>query len=136
MDNINLNLFAKDGDKILEALKNGNMIVARSKNDFLYILDYDGKFHMFSHTPGSPGGGQKQFPKDEKHTAVVHKLAIISDTIYLVEFDKDMNIYGVMSSAEEGILSLFPGDDRDRDKDSEIEFVLPDKNNLDNNNNQ
>ena len=136
MDNINLNLFEKDGAKMLEELGKGNMVVARSKNEFLYILDFDGKFHMFSHTPGAPGGGQKQFPKDEKYTAVIDKIAILSDFMYLVEFDKDMNIYGVMASAEEGILSLFPGDDRDKDRDSDIEFILPDKNVPDNNDNQ
>jgi hypothetical protein len=30
-----------------------------------------------------------------------------------------------MASAEEGILSMFPGDDRDADGD--IEFILPDR---------
>ena len=136
MENINLNLLAKDGDKMLEELGKGNMVIARSKNEFLYIIDFDGKFHMFSHTPGASGGGQKQFPKDEKYTAVIHKLAILSDSVYLAEFDKDMNLYGVMASAEEGILSLFPGDDRDKDMDSDIEFVLPDKKAPDNNDNQ
>ena len=36
-----------------------------------------------------------------------------------------MNLYGVMATAEDGILSLYPGDDRD--SDSDIEFVIPDK---------
>ena len=135
MDNINLNVLPKEGERLLEELGKGNMVITRSKNDFLYILAFDEKFHMFSHTPGAPGGGQKQFPKDEKYTAVIRKLADLSDSVYVAEFDKDLNIYGVMVSAEEGILSLFPGNDRD--SDSDIEFIIPDKDKLsDDNNNE
>lgn len=125
MENIDLSMLPKDGDKMLEELGHGNMVIVRSNNDFLYILDFDGKFHMFSHTPGAPGGGQKQFARDEKHIAVVRKLADLADKVFMVAFDKSMNLYGVMASAEEGILSMFPGEDRDADGD--IEFILPDK---------
>lgn len=125
MENINLGMLPKDGNRMLEELDHGHMVIVRSKNDFLYILDFDGKYHMFSHTPGAPGGGQKQFEKDEKHIAIVRKLADLSDSVYMAEFDKSLNLYGVMASAEEGILSMFPGADRDNDED--IEFILPDK---------
>ena len=114
-NNVNLDLLPKDGSRILTELSAGNMVIARSKNDFLYILDFDGQFHMFSHTPGAPGGGQKQLPKDEKSIATVKKLADISDAVYLAEFDKGLNLYGVMYTAEEGILAMFPGDERDSD---------------------
>jgi hypothetical protein len=122
MENVNLDLIPRDGDRALKELSDGNMIVARSNNDFLYVVEFDGKFHMFSHTPGSPGGGQKQFPHDEKYTAVIRKLTDLADALYKVDFDKDMNLYGVMYAAEEGILSMFPGDSRDNDED--IEFVI------------
>ena len=125
MENVNLDLLPKDGERVLEELAKGNMVIARSKNDFLYMLDFDGQFHMFSHTPGAPGGGQRQFPKDEKHLATVRKLADISDAVYLAEFDKDLNIYGVMYTAEEGILAMFPGDDRD--SDGMVDFGLPEE---------
>jgi hypothetical protein len=132
MDNINLDILPKEGERILKELGEGKMVIARSKNDFLYILDFNGEFHMFSHTPGAPGGGQKQFPKDEKHIAIIRKLADLSDNIYLAEYDKGLNLYGVMASAEEGILSLFPGEDRD--KDSDIEFIIPGKDAQENDN--
>ena len=122
-DNINLDLLPKDGERVLRELAAGNMVVARSKNDFLYIVVYNGEFHMFSHTPGAPGGGQKTFPRDEKYTATVKQIADLADFVYLCEFEKDMNLYGVMYSAEEGILSMFPGDDRDSDKN--VEFIIP-----------
>ena len=115
MENINLDLLPKDGERVLSELADGNMVVMRSKNEFMYILDFDSQFHMFSHTPGAPGGGQRQFPKDEKYTATVRNLATISDAVYMVEFDKGLNLYGVMYTAEEAILEMFPGEDRDAD---------------------
>ena len=124
MEEINLDILPKDGERILKELSDGNMIVTRSKNDFLYVLDFDDQFHMFTHTIGAPGGGQRQFPKDEKHTAIVRKLADISDAVYLAEFDKGMNLYGVMYTAEEAILEMFPGDDRDAD--GIVDFGIPD----------
>ena len=123
MENINLDILPKDGERLLTELAAGNMVIARVKNDFMYILDFDGQFHMFSHTPGAPDGGQRQFPKDEKHTATVRTMADLSDAVYLVEFDKNMNLYGVMSTAEDAILSMFPGDDRD--SDGMVDFMAP-----------
>ena len=125
MDEISLDVIPKDGERLLQELAEGKMVVARSKNDFMYILDFDGQFHLFTHTPGAPGGGQRQFPKDEQYTATVRKLADLADSMYVVEFDKDLNIYGVMYSAEEGILSMFPGDDRD--SDGIIDFGMTDE---------
>ncbi|MCL1835063.1 MAG: hypothetical protein FWG48_02780 [Oscillospiraceae bacterium] len=114
-ENIDLNVLPKDGERALQELSLGNMVAFRSGNDFLYAVDTDGQYHLFSHTSGAPGGGQRQFPKDEKNTASVRKLADLADAVYLVGFDKSMNIYGVMYTAEEGILSMFPGEDRDSD---------------------
>ncbi|WP_094603121.1 hypothetical protein SPSIL_052050 [Sporomusa silvacetica DSM 10669] len=132
MENIvNLNILPKEGDKIMKVLADGNMVVARSKNDFLYILKFDDEYHLFSHSPGSPRGSQKRFPKDEKYTAIIRNLANLADYLFMVEFNKDLNIYGVMCSAEEGILNMFPGDDRDADAD--IEFVCPNQEKQDNN---
>jgi hypothetical protein len=101
------------------------MVIVRSKNEFLYILDFDGKFHLFYHTPGSPDGGRKQFEKNEKYTAVIRNLAEVADSLFVAEFDKDLNLYNVMATAEEAILSVFPGNDRDQDED--IEFVIRNK---------
>lgn len=120
---VNLGILPKEGDKIMEELAKGNMVVARSKNDFMYIVDLDDEFHLFSHSPASPSGGQKRFPKDEKHIAIIRNLAKLTDSLFMVEYDKGFNLYGVMSSAETGILNMFPGGDRDTDE--EIEFVVP-----------
>ena len=123
IDKINLDLLPKDGDRMLEEIAAGNMVVARSKNDFLYIIEMNGQFHMFRHTPGAPGGGQKKFPKDEQYTATIRKIADIADAVYLVEYDKSFNLFGVMVTAEEGILDLFPGEDREGDGIIDFGFI-------------
>jgi len=125
VENINLDILPNDGERILKELEAGNMVIARSKNEFLYMLDYNGEYHMFSHTPGAPGGGQKQFPKNEKYTAAVSKFADLSDAVYVAQFDRGLNIYGVMYTVEEAILSMFPGDDRD--SDGIVDFGLPEE---------
>ena len=126
IENINLDLLPKDSTRVLSELASGNMIIARSKNDFLYIVAYSDEFHMFSHTPGAPGGGQKTFPNDEKYQASVRQIVELADSVYLCEFDREMNLYGVIYTAEEGILSMFPGEDRDSDEN--VEFLIPGEN--------
>jgi hypothetical protein len=126
LDNIiNLELLPNDGNKIIAVLSSGNMIVARSKNDFLYIIDKNNEYHLFSHSPGSQNGGRKRFPKNEKYTAIIRNFANLADSLYLVIYEKTFDIYGVMYSAEEGILNMFPGSDRESDED--IDFIVPDK---------
>jgi hypothetical protein len=124
LESINLDVLPKDGERLARELAKGNMVAARSAGDFLYIIERDGRFAMFSHRPGAPGGGKKEFPKDEKYKAAIRKIADMSDSIFLVEFDPAFDIYGVMYSAEEGILSMFPGDDRDGD--ATVDFEIPD----------
>ncbi len=109
-DSVTLDLLPKDGERILHELKSGNMVVFRSKDDFLYTLEFNGQYHMFSHTLGAQGGGQRQFPVNEKYQASVRKLCDLADSVYLCIFDKSMNLYGVLQSAEDGIISMFPGD--------------------------
>jgi hypothetical protein len=122
---INLDVLTEDEDKLIEVLDGGAMAAFRSGNDFLYVIkDNRAKeYRLFSHTPGNPGGGTKTFPVDEKHLAMVKKLLNVADHAYLVEFASGMNIMGVMASAEEGIISSFPGDDRD--SDGTVEFKIP-----------
>ena len=124
MDDINLDVLAIDGEVMLKELSEGKMVIARSKNDFIYIVAYDDNFHMFTHTAGDEGGSQKQFPVDEQNTAIVRKVAELSDSVFKAEFNQEYNLYGVMSTVEEAILELFPGDDRDLD--GTVDFGLPD----------
>jgi hypothetical protein len=119
-DGLAIEPLPKDGERALRELSEGKMVISRSENDFLYILDFNGQFHMWSHTVGAPGGGQKQFPKNEKYTATVKKIPEIADKVFVAEFDKSLNIYGVMSTAEGAILEMYPAGDPDADADVEF----------------
>ena len=122
-DIIDLEVLGKDGEKLLAALGEGKLVCARSRDDFLYILEKDGEYHLFTHHLGAPEGGSKRFPKDEKYTAMMKSLATVSDAVFAAAFAPDMNLFGVMASAEHGILSLFPGEG-DED-DGVITFAVP-----------
>lgn len=124
-DIIDLEVLGKNGDRVLEELERGKLIAARSKDDFLYILERDGTYHMFTHAVGSPEGGNKRFPKDEKYTAMVKSLATVADAVFAATFDEKMNLFGVLASAEHGILSLFPGEEGEN---GTITFTIPGEN--------
>ena len=131
VENVNLDILPVDGDRMLKELADGNMVIARSKKDFLYIVESDDMYHMFSHSVGAPGGGQKQMPIDEKNTAIVSKIAELADALYVAEFDREMEIYSVMYTAEQGILDLFPNEDLDTDE--MVDFSLPEEKKSENN---
>jgi hypothetical protein len=122
-DTIDLKPLALTEDNFFEALSNGHMAVLRSERDFLYILRKDAAFFMFSHTPGSSDGGRKKLPEDEQSLAIMKNLVKISENAYEVTFSEDMDVRGVMVSAEQGILELFPMEDNTGGAD--IEFVIP-----------
>ncbi|MCL2200456.1 MAG: hypothetical protein FWB75_00690 [Oscillospiraceae bacterium] len=125
MENINLDLLPVDGERVFEEISKGNMAIVRAKTEFLYIVELNNQIHMFSHTVGAPGGGQKQFEKDEKGTAIVRKVVDLAEACYVCEFDKGYNIYSVMATAEQAILEMFPGDDRSND--GIVDFSVPEE---------
>jgi hypothetical protein len=122
-ENIDLKPLARDGDALLAALGRGEMAAARSKEHFLYILASNERFQLFSHTAGAASGGKKSFPIDEKHRAVVKKLAHMADALYAIDFDADMDIFGVMASAEEAVCALSM--EFGAGGDAEITFAIP-----------
>jgi hypothetical protein len=125
-DKINLKILARDGNEFMDALGRGEMLAAYSKGQFLYILALDDRFQLFSHMTGAASGGRKSFPIDEKHRAVVKNLANMAESLYAVGFAADMDIYGVMASAEEAVCAMFPACGADDAGD--IEFVIPGEN--------
>jgi len=128
VEEINLDVLPIDSERMLKELSEGKMVVARAKNDFLYMIEFEEAFHLFSHSIGAPSGGQKQFPKDEKNTAIINKIAELSDSMFVVGFDENHDTYSVMYTAEEAILSMFPGEDRDNDEMVDfMDFNLPEE---------
>lgn len=124
-ENISLSLMPTDSDTLMDTLAVGDMVAARSKSDFLYILESDDEFCLFSHSLHSHGGGRKNFKKDERSQAMVRNLANLAETLYQVEYGDDFDLISVMASAEQAIISMFPGDGQGEDE--QIEFIVPEK---------
>ena len=122
-EHIDLKPLARDGDALLAALDRREMAAARSGEHFLYILASNESFRLFSHTAGAASGGKKSFPIDEKHRAVVKKLAHTADALYAIGFDADMDIFGVMASAEEAICTASM--ECGAGGDDDITFAIP-----------
>jgi hypothetical protein len=112
-----------NNDGFWAELGKGRMVVARSENEFLYVVESKEGFHLFLHTPGMSEAGRKQFPKDEKHRAILQSAVKAADALFVVDYKEGHHLAGVMAAAEEGILAMFPGDDRNADRS--IEFVVP-----------
>lgn len=110
MENLDLELsvLAADGETLMSALKDGLMVIARSQDNFMYVYEDGGSYRLFTHTPGEEQGGQKQFPKDEKYSAIVKNIASVADSMFSVKFDKSLSIYPVMFTAEQAVLNTFP----------------------------
>jgi len=125
VEDINLDILPIDGERMLKELADGKMVIARSKNDFLYIVEFEESFHLFSHRAGSSEGGKNQFPKDEKSSAIIKKIADLADSAFVAEFFEDHDLSTVMVTAEEAILSMFPCEDTENDEI--VDFSLPEE---------
>ncbi|MDR3149974.1 MAG: hypothetical protein LBT88_08215 [Oscillospiraceae bacterium] len=116
MEQFTIEPLPKDGEKLLDALKNGLLVAVRSKNDFMYVLMRRGNYLLYLHTPGSPSGGQKRFEVNDKYTAIIKNFAALCDMAFAVTFDEQkMELYAVLAGAEDAILEKFPGGDRNAD---------------------
>lgn len=124
-EQIKLDMLPKEAERWMKVIDGGNLGVARSNNEFLYVYSSGGEYQLFIHSPGSISGGRRTMPKDEKGTAMVSNLAKVADSLFSVEFESDMELFGVMATTEEAILASFP--DRKSDDDGDIEFIIPGK---------
>ncbi|SHI19230.1 hypothetical protein SAMN02745823_03231 [Sporobacter termitidis DSM 10068] len=111
MENIGMITLPVKRGGILEGLGRGHMIIARSKNAFLYILERDNRYQLILHEHGAAGARRNQVPKYGQNTAAIQRLADRSEYLYEAEFDRALDIYTLMRCAEEGILSIFPDGD-------------------------
>ena len=116
--NVTLGPLARDGEKLLKALKKGNMVAILSNAEIMYVLQ-DGDFLCYIHPIGAEEGRAKRLPNTEECRAIVKNLANLADQLFEVEFDKSMHVLGVMQAAENGIVAFLdsigqlPADDVD-----------------------
>lgn len=109
---------AKDGDKLLDSLKKGNMVAILSQAEIMYTL-FDRDYLCYIHPIGAEEGRAKRLPDNAQCRAVVKNLANLADQLFEVQFDRSMDIMGVMQAAENGIVAFLdsigrlPADDVD-----------------------
>ena len=108
MEDICMEQLPKEGKKLIEALDAGKLLVARTRDDFLYFLDGGENYQMFNHTAGQVQAGRRLQPKSWTKPEMFDELAKSSDTVFAVEFDRAMDIPTLLYSAEEAILETFP----------------------------
>lgn len=107
------------GDALLEQLEKGNMIVGAAQQEILYLIDSGSRYDVFVHIPGTPEGRRNSFPKDERSPALIRNLCKLADSLYAVEYDKSLDLNGVLVAAERAVISIQPQE--------KVEFVVPGK---------
>ena len=115
---ISLGPLAKDGEKLIASLEKGNMVAILSGGEIMYtVLRVD--YLCYIHPIGAEEGRAKRLPRTTENRAIVKNLAELADQLFEVEFDRSMNIMGVMQAAENGIVAFLdsigqlPADDVD-----------------------
>lgn len=108
MEDLCMEQLVKDAAKFVETLDAGKLLVIRTKDDFIYMLDAGDNYQMFSHTAGQMNAGRRLQPKELAQKDMFEKMAKAVDTAFAVEFDHAMDIPTVLYSAEEAILEAFP----------------------------
>ena len=95
----------KDGKKLLESLKKGNMVAILSGGEIMYTL-LRGDYLCYIHPIGAEEGRAKRLPDNAQCRAVVKNLANLADQLFEVEFDPSLDVMGVMQAAENGIVAF------------------------------
>lgn len=98
----------KDAARMQEILAEGKLLVLRSKDEFIYMLDGANEYRMFNHTAGQYRAGRRVQPKTSKDHEMFEGAAKTVDMAFAVTFDPSMDLPSVMYNAEEAILEAYP----------------------------
>lgn len=109
----------KSGSKLLKSVEDGNMVAIVSGTEIMYTFIFRNMYQCFIHPMDSEDGRFKSFPVNERNTAMIKNLDSTADHLFEIEFDKNMDMIGVMVAAEPGIINYLdmtgnlPGQDMD-----------------------
>jgi len=135
---VELGPLGKEKGKILNSLRAGNMVAVLSGMELMYIYPLNGDYHCFIHALDSEEGRHKAFEINERNSAMLDNLNSAADALFEIRFAPELNLMGVMVTAERGISGYlemtgnFPGRDMDfmdwqnkeqeNDKETEQDF--------------
>ena len=118
-NDVQLKLLEKDGEKLIRALNDGNMVAVLSKLEIMYVLIYGGAYQCFIHKMDAEEGRRKAWDIDERNTAMLKNLTAVADQLFEIIPKEGMNLMGVMVAAERGIIAYLdatgqlPAEDQD-----------------------
>ena len=130
---VELGPLGKEKGKILNSLRAGNMVAVLSGMELMYVYAMHGDYHCFIHPLDSEEGRHKAFEANERNSAMLDNLYSAADALFEIRFAPELNLMGVMVTAERGISGYldmtgnFPGRDMDfmdwqnKEQENEIE---------------
>ena len=130
---VELGPLGKEKGKILNSLRAGNMVAVLSGMELMYVYALHGDYHCFIHPLDSEEGRHKAFEASERNSAMLDNLYSAADALFEIRFAPELNLMGVMVTAERGISGYldmtgnFPGRDMDfmdwqnKEQENEIE---------------
>ena len=130
---VELGPLGKEKGKILNSLRAGNMVAVLSGMELMYVYALHGDYHCFIHPLDSEEGRHKAFEANERNSAMLDNLYSAADALFEIRFAPELNLMGVMVTAERGISGYldmtgnFPGRDMDfmdwqnKEQENEIE---------------
>ena len=101
---IELGPLGKEKGKITASLKAGKMVAVLSGMELMYIFLLRGQYHCFIHKMDAEDGRRKSWPVNERCTAMMDNLYSAADALFEVRFHPDMDLLGIMATAEKGII--------------------------------
>ena len=102
---IELGPLGKEKGKIKKSLKDGSMVAVLSGMEIMYIMLIRGMYHCFIHPLDSDEGRRKAWEDNERNAAMLDNLYSAADALFEIKFSKDLNLMGVMVTAERGIIN-------------------------------
>ena len=130
---VELGPLGKEKGKIINSLRAGNMVAVLSGMELMYVYALHGEYHCFIHPLDSEEGRHKAFEANERNSAMLDNLYSAADALFEIRFAPELNLMGVMVTAERGISGYldmtgnFPGRDMDfmgwqnKEQENEIE---------------
>lgn len=101
---IELGPLGKEKGKITASLKAGKMVAVLSGMELMYIFLIRGQYHCFIHKMDAEDGRRKSWPVNERNTAMLDNLYSAADALFEARFHPDMDLLGIMATAEKGII--------------------------------
>ena len=94
----------KEKGKILNTLRDGGMVAILSGMELMYVIKLRNEYHCFIHPLDSEEGRRKAFDVNERNDAMLDNLHSAADALFEIRFAPELNLMGVMVTAERGIV--------------------------------